>query len=320
MGIALISSCTKEESVDDMPYITFGVTEIDAATKSLITNETLNSTSTSVTVYGVRNNTEEVFTKVTIEKQSDSYNWQPTTNKRWQSGSYSFYGYTYSRPNEASCNIEKDGLKITVNQPQTYNEANMVDYMLSHAFKVADGTKNPIVMLYMQHAMACAEIVVKKQISEHKVNLKSIELNGIYRSATMECEDQANANSGADNVWKTKVSGASDVNYSKTTFSAQSQDNTLGTMTVLAVPQQLTQQTVLKVTYSVDEDNDTSTTLSEYIEEFELFDYMPYVWEPGHKIRYTLTINTGVELMAEIVDWVEAGYIEGVILPSNQLN
>ena len=29
-------------------------------------------------------------------------------------------------------------------------------------------------------------------------------------------------------------------------------------------------------------------------------------------------INTGVELKAEIVDWIEAGYIEGVILPPKQ--
>ena len=52
---------------------------------------------------------------------------------------------------------------------------------------------------------------------------------------------------------------------------------------------------------------------------FKLFDYIPYVWESGHKIRYTLNINTGVELYAEVVDWIEAGYIEGVILPPAEI-
>ena len=42
---------------------------------------------------------------------------------------------------------------------------------------------------------------------------------------------------------------------------------------------------------------------------------MPYVWEPGNKIIYTLTINTGVDLKAQITDWEDAGYTEGVITP-----
>lgn len=303
-----------------MPYITFGVAEIDTATKSLITNETLNSASTEVTVFGVRNNTETVFDGVTIIKQDDSFNWEPQGQKRtWQQGSsYSFYGYTYSSPSPDACSIENDGLKIIVNQPKNYSEDGMVDYMLSHVYKVADGSNNHIVMLYMQHAMACAEIVVKQQIPEHKVILNSIALNGIYTSATMICEDQANANSGGNNVWKTHISGSYDASYSKIFYSQQGQDGILGTMTVLAVPQQLTMDSKLAVSYSVDEDNDQNTPSAEYVEEFDLFNYMPYVWESGHKIRYTLTINTGVELMAEIVDWVKAGYIEGVILPSDQ--
>ena len=315
--LVLGSSCTKENSSIDRPYITFGVTGIDADTKSLITNETLNSSSTSVIVYGVRNNTESVFNGVTIQKQNDSYNWEPQEKKVWSSGTYSFYGYTCSGPTSAY-SIQKEGLKITINQPLAYSEADMVDYMLSHAYKVADGSNNHIVMLYMQHAMACAEIVVKQQIPEHNVILKSIALNGIYRSATMECEDQANANSGGNNVWKTQIAGASDASYSKEFNSTIGQDGTLGRMTLLAVPQQLTQATKLTVLYSVDEDNDPSTKQSEHTDVFDLFNYTPYVWESGHKIRYTLTINTGVELKAEIVDWIEAGYIEGVVLPPKE--
>ena len=321
-SILFVSSCTKDETGTDLPYITFGVTDIDADTRSLITSETLNSTSLAVTVYGVRNNTEKVFDGVTIKKQNDSFNWEPQSQyykRTWQQGSYSFYGYAFSRPTEASCKIENEGLKITITQPNEYSE-NMVDYMMSHAFKVADGRNNHIVMLYMQHAMACAEIVVKQQIPEHNIVLKSISLTGIYRSATMICEDQANANSDANNVWKTQISGSNDVVYSNTFNSTQGQDGLLGKMTILAVPQQLTQTTKLTVVYAVDEDNDPLTASAEYTEVFDLFDYRPYVWESGNKVRYTLNINTGVELNAAIVDWIEAGYIEGVILPPKQNN
>ena len=134
----------------------------------------------------------------------------------------------------------------------------------------------------------------------------------------MECEDQANANSGEYNVWKTQISGANDALYTKEFTPAQAQGNTLGTMTILAVPQQLTQATELTVEYSVDEDNNDSTDPIVYEDVFKLFDYTPYVWESGHKIRYTLNINTGVELYAEVVDWIAAGYIEGVILPPTE--
>lgn len=308
-----------------MPYITFGVSELGVDTKALLTNEILNSTSTSVTVYGVKNNTQTIFNGVTITKESDSYNWKPTSNRTWESGSsYSFYGYTSSggQSQLSSLEIQKEGMKIIVNQPSTYSESDMVDYMLSHAYKVADGKNNHIVMLYMQHAMACAEIVVNKQIPEHKVLLNSIELKGIYRSATMECEGQANANSGADNVWKTQISGSNTgVSYEKTfSNSSSDQSNPLGTMTILAVPQQLTQETTLKITYSVDEDDDSTNAPTTHTDQFKLFNYTPYVWQSGHKVRYTLTINTGVELDAEILPWINAGYIEGVILPGTQQN
>ena len=321
VGILSLCSCIKEEAGTVLPYITFGVAEVNADTKALITNETLNSSATSVTVYGVRNNTEQIFNGVTIEKMSDSYNWKPKysyNEKTWQSGSYSFYGYTCSS-GQSTCTIQKDGMKIIATQPASYSEANMVDYMLSHAYKVADGKANHIVMLYMQHAMACAEIVVKKQIPEHEITLESISLTEIYRSATMECEDQANANSGEYNVWKTQISGANDALYTKEFTPAQAQGNTLGTMTILAVPQQLTQSTELTVKYAVDEDNNDSTPAIAHVDKFKLFDYIPYVWESGHKIRYTLNINTGVELYAEVVDWIEAGYIEGVILPPAEI-
>ena len=321
VGILSLCSCIKEEDGTVLPYITFGVAEVNADTKALITNETLNSSATSVTVYGVRNNTEQIFNGVTIKKMSDSYNWKPANSyyeKTWQSGSYSFYGYTFSS-GQSTCTIQKDGLKIIATQPASYSETDMVDYMLSHAFKVADGKANHIVMLYMQHAMSCAEIVVKKQIPEHEITLESISLTGIYRSATMECEDQANANSGENNVWKTQISGANDALYTKGFTPAQAQGNTLGTMTILAVPQQLTQSTELTVKYAVDEDNNDSTPAIAHVDKFKLFDYIPYVWESGHKIRYTLNINTGVELYAEVVDWIEAGYIEGVILPPAEI-
>lgn len=304
-----ISACTKVEPENELPYITFGVSGIGESAKALISDGDF--TSNTVYVYGVMNNTTTIYDNVAITKEQNSYNWSPATKRQWQgSANYSFHGYTHS----GSCNVTHDGLKISLSQPDTYVEENMVDYMLSHSYKVANGSNHHIVMLYMQHAMACVEISVVKQMSDHNITLKGITLEHIYTNASMECTSHAIANSGDNNVWETKLSGNNEVRYTDTSFTADG--NTLGKMTLLAVPQQLTSYTQLSVEYTVDEDNDNTTPPTEYSQAFKLYNYTPYVWESGHKIKYTLTINTGVDLKAQITDWTDGGYTEGVILPN----
>lgn len=208
--------------------------------------------------------------------------------------------------------MKSSGLEITVSQPDDYDEANMVDYLLSHAYKVADGSNYRTVMLYMQHAMSWIEIVVQKEMPEHTIALNSINLSNIFRSATMKCEFQGIANSGDKNVWAVQLSGTNNQTYTKTSFTPPG-ENHLGSMRILAIPQQLTNATTLAVNYTVTEPSGAKT----YEQKFNLLNYTPYVWESGHKIIYTLTINTGVQLKGEICEWKDGGYTEGVILPKN---
>lgn len=328
MSIAIslwaLTGCTKIDEDIEMPYITFGVSSVGQSTRGLITNE--NISNNSVFVYGVKDNTTTIFNNDIITKKEGN-NWNIQTPLQWENNkSYSFYGYTYSGPSN-KINITNSALKIEVSQPKPDKnteyalvENELVDYMLSHAYKVANGSNNHIVMLYMQHAMACMEVIVKKQMSSHAITLDSLILQNIFTSAIMECESQAIANSGNNNIWKIQLQGTNDVRYRKN-FSGTGSENTLGTMTLLAVPQQLTSSTELKVHYSVDEDPVSSTNeLTRYTQTFNLFNYVPYVWESGHKITYTLTINTGVELNAQVADWIDAGYTEGVILPGKASN
>lgn len=186
----------------------------------------------------------------------------------------------------------------------------MVDYMLSHAYKVSDGSNYHTVILYMQHATSWIEVVVEKEDPGHTVTLSEISLNNIYRTANMKCDAQAIALSGYHNLWNTTLTGSNNTTYTKkNTFSPNG--TLLGKMSILAVPQQLGASTTLTVSYSVTENDGTK----EYTETFNLYNYNPYVWESGHKITYTLTINTGVQLKARIDDWIESGYIEGIIIP-----
>lgn len=313
-------ACSKEDLGSDLPYITFGVSGTGTDTKGFITNDTF--ASNAVYMYGVRNNTNSIYSATPITPLANSNNWAPAENlrRKWVAGSsYSFYAYTCSpakldaAPTESNSGVYVDGtgMKITVSQPDAYLEGQMVDYMLSHAYKVVDGANYHTVMLYMEHAMARVEVVVEKEMPEHEVTLKSIVLSNIFRSAVMQCESQAIANSGNSNVWTTALQGENTHSYTNTPpFS--SSGNTIGTMSILAVPQQLSSSTELTVSYSVKE---SESSTKDYTQTFKLYNYSPYVWESGHKIKYKLTINTGADLHAYVEDWKDAGYTEGIILP-----
>lgn len=314
--LIVLNSCTKWHSErNDLPYITFGVSGLDIETRALITDFTAHT----ITVYGVKNNTTPLFgtqyspsASTTLIKGTGN-NWTTNPQKQWEAGSsYSFYAHTHSPAspgNGASISVKNSGLEIDVSQPSTYSETDMVDYMLSHAYKVSDGSNYHTVILYMQHATSWIEVVVEKEDPGHTVTLSEISLNNIYRTANMKCDAQAVALSGYHNLWNTTLTGSNNTTYTKNTFSPNG--TLLGKMSFLAVPQQLGASTTLTISYSVTENDGTK----EYTETFNLYNYNPYVWESGHKITYTLTINTGVQLKARIDDWIESGYIEGIITP-----
>lgn len=321
------TACSKEntERGNGLPYITFGVSDIDIETKGLISNSDFTSNDNPIVyVYGVKNNNNSrpIFNGVQIQKAQDNNNWTTTPQIQWEEGaSYSFHGYTYS-PQTPTHNAlmtinNETGLKLAVSQPDTYSEESMIDYMLSHAYKVADGSNYRTVMLYMQHTMAWIEIEVWKEQENHDIQITDITLSNIYRSAVMQCDFQAIAGSGEKNVWTVQLSGRNDQVYSTGVFAKPADGVTkLGYMRVLAIPQQITNNTALSVSYTVNE----PSGLKNYTQVFYLKDYVPYVWESGHKIKYTLNINTGVHLEASVAEWKEGGYTEGVILPPSKTN
>ncbi len=321
---ALLCACTKEDigNTNDLPDITFGVSGVSLETKGLITNNDFTSNANPIVrVYGVMNNDDIILNGSQIYKESNSSNWKTSQQEQEQwkaSNSYSFHGYTYSPQSPgtgASFSINTSGLKLTVSQPDAYSETDMIDYMLSHSFKVADGANYRTVMLYMQHAMAWVEIEVWKEQENHDIQLKEIKLSNIYRSAVMQCDFQAVAGSGEKNIWAVQLSGNNDQIYTVGPFDKPEDKVTkLGYMRVMAIPQQITNNTELSVEYTVNEPSGLKT----YNQTFYLKDYVPYVWESGHKIKYTLNINTGVHLEASIAEWKEGGYTEGIIIPQNQ--
>ena len=274
-----------------------------------------------VYVYGVQNNTNRIYNNAPITRDPATGKWFPATKRSWTEGSsYSFYGYAYNTTNGLTLVSGKDGLEIEVQQPTTYNEAAMIDYLLSYTYKVADGAMKPIVQLHLEHAMSLVEIYVVRG-NMFDARLKKMNFENIYSAASMKCSAQAIVNSGEKNVWQTTPSGSNNTIYTfeptATTTIGDERENTEAVMKIMCVPQQITANTKLVIEYEINE-KVTPESADNWVlhkEEFYLFRYSPINYQPGHRIIYTATIDSGVNLVGVVKDWVDVDYIEGTVLP-----
>lgn len=274
-----------------------------------------------VYVYGVQNNTTKIYNNAPITRDATTGKWFPQSKRNWTEGSsYSFYGYAYNTTNGLTLVSGKDGLEIEVQQPSSYNESAMIDYLLSYTFKVADGAMKPIVQLHLEHAMALVEIYVVRG-NMFEARLKSMTFENIYWQGQMKCTSQAIVNSGERNIWQVTPSGNNDVVYTfaptTTTIIGDERANTQARMAIMCLPQQITANTKLTIRYEINEKvtADSADNFVEKVGEFYLFNYNPVDYQSGHRIIYTATIDSGVNLEGVVKDWINVDYIEGTLLP-----
>ena len=317
LGSALLSACTGGDMmIGKSEEITFNAKHIQrgAMTQSDIDNS-------RVYVYGVQNNTNRIYNNAPITRDASTGKWFPQTKRNWTEGSsYSFYGYAYNTMNGLTLVSGKDGLEIEVQQPSTYNEEAMIDYLLSYTYKVADGAMKPIVQLHLEHAMSLVEIYVVRG-NMFDARLTKMTFENIYSSASMKCTAQALANSGEKNIWEVTLSGNNNTAYTftptATTLIGDKRENTEAKMAMMCIPQQLTANTKLTIEYEINEkvNPESPDNFVTHTEEFLLYNYIPYNYEPGHRIVYTATIDSGVNLEGVVSEWKDVDYIEGTVLP-----
>ena len=274
-----------------------------------------------VYVYGVQNNTNRIYNNAPITRDAATGKWFPATKRSWTEGSsYSFYGYAYNTSNGLTLVSGKDGLEIEVQQPSTYNEEAMIDYLLSYTYKVADGAMKPVVQLHLEHAMSLVEIYVVRG-NMFDARLTKMAFENIYSAASMKCTAQAIVNSGEKNKWQTTPSGSNNTVYAfeptSITTIGDERENTEAVMKIMCIPQQITANTKLTIEYEINE-KVTAESADNWVlhkEEFYLFNYNPVNYQPGHRIIYTATIDSGVNLVGVVKDWIDVDYIEGTVLP-----
>ena len=318
LGALLLASCENDDHlmVGADNEIAFSALHIQrgAMTQSDIDNGT-------VYVCGVQNNTTKLYDNVAITRDAATGKWFPATKKSWvQGSSYSFHGYAYNTLSGLTLDKKKEGLEIEVQQPTTYNPSAMVDYLLSYSFKVADGAMKPIVQLHLEHAMSLVEIYVVRG-NMFDARLKSMTFENIYTQGSMKCSSQALVNSGDKNVWDVTLSGNGNTVYTfaptTTTIIGDKRENTEAKMALMCIPQQLTANTKLIIEYEINEkvNPESPDNFVAHREEFLLYNYKPYNYESGHRIVYTATIDSGVNLEGVVSAWKDVDYIEGTVLP-----
>ena len=275
----------------------------------------------SVYVCGVQNNTNKIFNNTAITRDNATGKWFSSSTRNWVEGSsYSFHAYAYSSLNGLTILSGKDGLEVEVQQPTSYNEAAMVDYLLSYSFKVSDGAMKPLVQLYLEHAMSLVEVYVVRG-NMFDARLIRLTFENIYSQGAMKCTSQAVANSGNRNVWEVSLSGNNDVVYAfeptTVTTIGDKRENTAARMRIMCLPQQLTANTRLIVEYEVNEKvtSDSEDNFVAHREEFQLYNYQPMNYQSGHRIVYTVTVDSGVNLEGVVSEWKNVDYIEGTVLP-----
>ncbi|MBO5875253.1 MAG: hypothetical protein J6Q20_01860 [Alistipes sp.] len=328
MALLVIGCDNGEDYGSQGPEIGFGVSAVEASSRAGLTQEDVEDM--RVYVYGVQNSTTSLYSGAAITKDPDTGRWYPSTIRRWVTGAnYSFYGYAYST--DSGLTIKDDGMTIEVSQPASYDYAAeaagnspFIDYLLSYSFKVADGRMRPLVDLQLEHAMTLVDIRVVKDPSISGVILTNMTLKNIFRSGTMKCTAQAITNSGDKNTWSVAFNGSNDATYSiNGTFAdgysvSESVADTEAKMSIMALPQQLTANATLTITYYVNEKSDPSAAEDNWVlheNTFRLYEYTPYVWQSGHHVVYQATIDTGIHLQGTVADWINVDYIEGTIMP-----
>ena len=91
-------------------------------------------------------------------------------------------------------------------------------------------------------------------------------------------------------------------------------------MAFLAIPQQMEMVNTLRVSFWVNEkfnfdDESEPDNFVHHEAEFKLYNYSPIVWRSGHRVVYTLEVDTGIHLQGVIAPWIDVDYIEGTVLP-----
>lgn len=223
------------------------------------------------------------------------------------------------------------GRSVTITQPSLYQGAEFIDYLLSYEVDVPVqkvGDSYPLIALQLEHALTKVELYVDCaeafKDSKYKIEFTELCFNDIYTTATLTVSHHKKAGEVGSNLWAVSyASGDGTVNdYSHPVVLNVGNEGPV--MEFIAFPVSSTFPYTLVVAYEISENRGTEQTpqwalIASSRTTFTLRNFTPKGWLSGHKVRYSLHIDNGIELTGKITDWVEGDYIEGVIFPDQNV-
>ena len=226
----------------------------------------------------------------------------------------SFFAFAFSPSREYGSNIvvtqNSRGREVTITQPSSYG-SEFCDYLLAYQINVPQqqvGANYPLLSLDFEHAMSkvelyvdCAEVFTHHAVSgSQDENVWSVEYDKTYVADYSLPLDSNDGNP-----------------YRLLDLSDAEPGTPVKIMEFLAFPASSSMQYSLKIKYDIVEKNGSTVVETNTFEPepFVLKNHTPSGWRSGHKVKYCLDIDNGINLTGRITDWVEMGYMEGVILP-----
>lgn len=333
--IILLASCGKVENVGESIAfrVDCGMPAVSGETKTIAETDGSNLSAFNVKLYCTSNT--GLANGRSMADAGNGY-WFPDGNRNWATWTNAQYTFIASaQPKNLATGTSltvTSAQNITVKQPDTYGSASdFVDYLLSYQY-VTPGSAQPVVRLQLVHSMAMVQVIVVKDKSIDDVRVTSISMNNFFNSGTGSCNGIVTYSEDATepNGWNFTPTGnrehtytlSSPFNTGSHTGGLAASDSEPATryesaaiFTAMVIPQEV--ESKLTVDYYV---NEKSRGVDNYVfhedNQFSLKkDGLPQRWDSGHRYIYVITVDTGIHLDAQIVDWKHIDYIEGTVLP-----
>lgn len=304
-----LAGCAEEPLHEEFPIVFSMDGGLDVAlTKSVISNANLGSGNT-VKVYADKGGVPHPNFNPALVSKNASY-WSPSPKVLWEyNQNYAFRGYAYS--NSGVTGVSNNGYSFTVIQPTSYSSVNMVDYVFSNVAEVTTikGSSYPDhVSLTFDHVLPAIEVYVTCAEGMRDVTVTELTLSGLYYSAEMQYSEK-------ESTWLYTNKLTPDASYSVENLSVGNDGaSTQARINLISVPQILSDDARLVVSYRVNESMDSTPVYRDLTQTFMLKNYLDRIVS-GHRTIIHMDIDTGIHLRATIAPWTRVDYIEGIVLP-----
>lgn len=301
LAAATMMSCTENEVIENAgnkKVVKFG-TAVSSTTRAAITNIAALQAS-GFTVYAYNTGKDAAGTGLLNNKFMDNLavtysapNWTFTGTYYWPLDQKIQF-FAYAKDTDATYNVAADAKYPTIDYTIAAEPAQQKDFVVAEA--VNQTSSNNTVTLKFNHVLTQVNFSVKGDDENLTYKIASLKIEGVANTGTYSYGTDIWTATGTAGTYTYPI--AADASVTGTTAVKLDQDNGA----LMLMPQTLTAAAKINITYSVYNGNDP--VAAEITAPVALTGTA--AWEPGKKIRYTLTLANNaakVSFAPEVGEW-----------------